>query len=502
MSTSKNPIVSAAPETSEITVYLGGPALIREQRTIKLPEGKSLVSLSGLPENLVPNSLTVTKVTGEGKFTMGPLSYRPATLSVANILAAAEGSMITVIDRVDAASERSVTGKLLHMIGNQLVLQVNDKVEVLPLGQRYRVEPKSLEGLTRLASLQMEPRAAKAGSFKVGIMYAAEGLGWNRRFEAFYDASREVLTRFACWVDLTNNTGAPIGETKFKLIAGNNTGYIDQQYRGRKNAPRMAMMAAAPMGGGLESASFGMDSAEVEDVGEQKLYVLPDVLSLDNGETKQTVLFLAEDVPVTPAYTLPEGHYYQRHSGDDGKLPIYVRLKVKNHKEAKLGVALPSGAVNVFEPDSSGALQRTDSSNVTNHVAVGEEFTLALATPSRDVKAVRRLVSEKEDPRQPRPAKPQPTMSMGPTVAGAVAEEDKPAPRYREEEREVEVFNYKDHEVEVEVNESLPGFELEFIKPIEGVKSFAQRTGGGTVTVAVPGGGSVKVAYAIKFRVE
>ena len=83
-------VVSDSPESSEITVYLGGPALVREKRKVTLPEGKSQVSLSGLPENLVPGSLTVTGVAGEaGKFILGQLSYRPANLSIPAILSRA-----------------------------------------------------------------------------------------------------------------------------------------------------------------------------------------------------------------------------------------------------------------------------------------------------------------------------------------------------------------------------------------------------------------------------
>jgi len=51
----KQPVVSDAPDSSEVTVYLGGPALVRENRLVILPEGKSEVSLAGLPEQLVPN---------------------------------------------------------------------------------------------------------------------------------------------------------------------------------------------------------------------------------------------------------------------------------------------------------------------------------------------------------------------------------------------------------------------------------------------------------------
>jgi hypothetical protein len=82
----KQPVVSDAPDSSEVTVYLGGPALVRENRLVTLPEGKSEVSLAGLPEQLVPNSVTITNVTGDGAFKLGPFSYRPANLSVAAIL--------------------------------------------------------------------------------------------------------------------------------------------------------------------------------------------------------------------------------------------------------------------------------------------------------------------------------------------------------------------------------------------------------------------------------
>lgn len=535
----KQPVVSDAPDSSEVTVYLGGPALVRENRLVNLPEGKSEVSLAGLPEQLVPNSVTITSVTGDGAFKLGPFSYRPANLSVAAILEKAVGTTVTLIDR-DHLGERSTTGKLVHVIHNQAVIEeaASGKVVIVPLGNRYSVDPSVLKGLTNLASLVMEPTVSKQGRYGIGIMYAAEGLSWARRFEVFYDAKAEKMLRFACWVDLTNNSGAPIGDTKFKLIAGVNNGY-QQVNRGRSpkgGARMMAMAASADFGGGgLESASFSADNAEVETVGEQKLYTLPDTLSLDNGETKQTVLVLAEGVPVKPEYYLQDTGYYLNNGRRDlpeNKLPVYIRLKVANDKESNLGFALPSGAVNIFEPDSSGALQRTDASNLGSHVAAGEGFTLQLSTASKDIKATRRLTKQKIDPVVVVPAPtvteeggleagadagveggpvasamtagPMMSAAAVPATAAAPAKAKKPEkkPRYCSEERELVVENFKDKDVEVQVTDTLPTFELEFTKPIEGVKGLVQAQGSGTFTVTVPKGGKTKVVYAIKYRVE
>jgi hypothetical protein len=418
----------------------------------------------------------------------------------------------------------------VHVIHNQAVVEEasSGKVVIVPLGHRYSVDPSVLKGLTNLASLVMEPTVSKEGRYGIGIMYAAEGLSWARRFEVFYDAKAEKMLRFACWVDLTNNSGAPIGDTKFKLIAGVNNGY-EQVNRGRPKGGARMMMASAQSfgGGGLESASFSADNAEVETVGEQKLYTLPDTLALDNGETKQTVLVLAEGVPVKPEYYLQDTGYYLtpgRRDAPENKLPVYIRLLVANDKESNLGFALPSGAVNIFEPDSSGALQRTDASNLGSHVAAGEAFTLQLGTPSKDIKATRRLTKQKIDPVVvPAPTDAEeggpaagddvqiapfagPAMSAAavPAAAAAPAKAKKPEkkPRYCSEERELVIENFKDKDVEVQVTDTLPTFELEFTKPIEGVKGLVQAQGAGTFTVSVPKGGKTKVVYAIKYRVE
>ncbi len=274
-------------------------------------------------------------------------------------------------------------------------------------------------------------------------------------------------------------------------------GYNDEN-RGRKNIRMSAMAAPAAFGGGasgLESASFDVDGAAVESVGEQKLYSLPDSLSIGKDETKQTLLFLSENVPVKPEYHLSYTGYQLDPDGQvtgQNKLPINVRLKLVNDKEHTLGLALPPGSVKIFEKDSTGSLQRTDSSRVSNHVAAGEPFELALATACKDLKATRRLTFLKDDP-MPAP-EPKPVTGEQPKE---VVEKK---PRFREEEREIVFFNFKDKDVEVKVQDGVPP-DAEFIKPLEGVKNLASAGGAHSYTVTVPKAGQTKLTYRIKYRI-
>ena len=495
---------AAAAVDVKVTAYTQGPAIFREKRILTLPEGKSTVAVAGLPQTFVPNSLTITGVSGEGKLTLGALSYREPSLSLDAILKKAIGTTVSLVERTQVGEYRT-SGKLLHVLNNQAVLeQANGSLLVVPMSDRIDLLAETLAGLTKTSSLQLEPTASRAADYTVGILFAADGLSWNLNYEAFYDAAGEKLDRFACWVNLTNKSGADIDAAKIKLIFGANTGYEDSR-RNRAARPMMAMAAASPEGGGggLESMSFGADSAAVESVGEQKLYTLPESLSIAQDETKQTMLFLSEGVPVTPEYYLnytgyaldPDG---QRTSAN--KLPVNVRLKLANSTANKLGLALPPGSVKIFEADSSGSLQRTDSSRLGNHVAGNEEFELALNTPCKDLKATRRITFLREDPLPaPAPA-PQPALTAGPSAAApAPIKEEKP-PRYREEEREIVFFNFKDKDVDIKVHDAVP-HDAEYIKALVGVKSHATSGGAAAFTVSVPKNGQATRAYRIKYRI-
>ena len=482
-------VSSQAAKNLDVTAYQGGQAVVREKRVVKLPKGTSKVSFEGLPQQFVPGSLTVVSYEGKGEFKLGPISYRPANLSAAAILSKSIGQAVT-FQEPTAAGIVTVDGILRYVLGHQAVVESEGALYIAPIGQRYSIGGSMPDGLTAKASLLLEPTVKEEGEFTVNILYETNGIEWDSRYEAFYNSKTETISRFTCWVDLLNKSGTDLTDATIKLIASTNYG----SGRRAKSAPVAGPMMASFGGGGLESTSFVADAAQSESVGEQKLYTLPDRISLDDGESKQTVLTMVDSVPVKQEYFAGAGQYHERlprNHEEVTKEPVFVRLSLTNSVASKLGKPLPPGPVTIFEPDQSGSLQKTDSASI-GHVAEDEQFKLTLTNPSKDLKVTRILLVEpKQDPEPPR---------TKPVPPAPGAEEVKPAPRYREEHREIVVYNFKDKDVEIQLSEIFPSWEQEFLSASEHFTDAVKKSGKLTVQVAAKG--QTKLNYRIKFRLS
>jgi len=526
-------VVSEKPANLELTAYTSGPAVVRERREVTLAEGRNDVSLGGLPVQYVPNSFTVVSVEGKGTFKLGPRRFRPANLNDANILRAYLGQEVTLFEQT-AEGLKPVRGVLARLVGNQAYLELaGGRTRAITLSNNYEVPGGIPETLSDVPSLLMKPTVSEGGRFAINGLYETQGVQWTPRGEIFYDAKAEKITRFLIEVDLTNNSGTPFDASRIKLIAGHNPGGVSMPKGG---GMRMAMAAAAPRGGSHESfqadAAMSYDAAEVESVGEQKMYTLPEALCIEHGTPDSAVLVCAENVPVVLEYYLPEGSFQAGVRDEElEKLPVSVRLCVKNDKASNLGVALPRARVRVLEPDSSGALQKTDTTDIQSHVAVDEGFRLDLNNPSRDLKATRKQTFYKLDPEVEVPeeseddsdssevARPSIGTLGGPDVGtpdehsrrrrdaaeGAGKKRDKKnkkkvvPPRFCEEERQVTVHNYKDKDVTVLVHEDFP-HNAEFLSKSQDFSEQAQSQG--TFKVTVPAKGKAEVTYRIKWRVN
>lgn len=547
-------VVSAAPETVELTAYQQGPAVIRETRKVTLADGRSTLQLDGLPLQFVPGSLTVVSADGAGKFKMISTSFRNANLSLTTILAKAIGSHIVLSED----TQRGIvdhTGKLLHIVdGRTAVLQEDDgaeSVKLVPITNKVTLADGLPDGLSALASLVMDVEAAKNGGYNLNNLYESEGVNWRPWYEAFYDHDSGKLVRFACYVELSNNSGTDFEDAGIKLIAGANHSVNAQPKHHRGARMQMLSMEAAPAADFGETHGGGMDyeEADVESVGEQKMYTLPDTVSLENGETQNPALVFATDVPVDHEYHLDASWYAARRKGSDDdlpKLPVKVKLRLKNDSSSNLGIALPPGRVRVLEPDSSGQLQKTDSTTVRGHIARNEKFILELGNPARDIKASRELtyqhidpeIEKKDDnfidegphplPVQPMEAEeggmPEVRMTMAaPTVvdpgkhdrirrdavenaAAGKEEEEKEAPRFQEEERVVRLYNYGEEDVTVHVHENIPA-NAEFLQDDTGFTRFSEASSAGAFEVSVPAGsddepGELTITYRIKWQIN
>lgn len=514
-------VSSARPDSLELTVYQHGDAVVHEIRTVELSKGKNKIQIDGLPELFVEDSFEICQVSGPGKFTLGADCFTPADLNTQALLQRAVNGRVCFIEQTQQGPLRH-SGKLLFVLGNQVVLETEDGVHVLPLTPKFELKELP-RGLTATPSLTLEPSADAAGSYKLESMYETGGLSWSARYSVHYDEKAGKIRRLRCRVKLSNETGSSYEDAVFKLLAaGNSSRSNGGGYRPKGG---MAMARAAV----LESASFAAPQADaptVESVGEQKIYILPEPLSLSRGQTKRPYLIIAEDVPAKSELYLPEGYYQPAGSDqeDERKLPVYLRLRLRNDKASQLGIPLPSGQLDVFQPDGSGKFQKTDPNLSLRAVAPDEAFKLELSTPSADVKAVRRLSEFSEDPvEEPEtvnavpeggfdfPVKAQGGPDVGTpagrgrllemAVEGGQKKPTKPKPRFRTESRQVTVFNFKDTPVQVLVHESLPGKSFEILHTSqEFVDRLADQQG--TFKLEVPAKGKSVVTYGLKWQVN
>lgn len=527
---SKDFVTSTAPSQVSITLYQGGHAVVREIRDVELDASGNTVLLEGLPNAYVPNSLKFRRVQGPGSFNPGCITIQPANLSLPNILAAYQGRKITLVQPNGVQRLRN-TGKLVAVFGNHVAIERErgSGVMVVPATSEWEFPDGLPEGLSATQSVVMEPTVGEAGKYRLHSLYKTGGLNWSAHYTGFFDKKSGKFQRLECTILLTNNCGVRFASAKLKLFASANVSHA-KSVRGARFA---AASAAPPMGGAMPEAALSFDSAEVEAVGEQKMYKLPGEQTLESGQPKEAYLLLSEGVPAVVELYVPRHQGYDELAeGELTKVGCPMRLHLVNNSDNNLGTALPAGPMSIFEDDSAGEAQETNASAVRRDVAVGEAFTLDLQNPSSDVKFTRRLVSWSEDPEpeaaeetaeETGAAQHRVTAPGGPDVgtpgahgrlrqeiltAADEAETDREAddeedteeaPRFHYETRETVVFNFGTDAVDVNVQEQFPQT-AEFSD--ESHSFAAKATTQGTYKVSVPAGDKVTVRYSLKWRIN
>jgi hypothetical protein len=496
MSKTTTQAFSASPSTTELTAYMGGACVVRESRTVDLAQGAVSLILGGLPAQLLPGTHTIVSIEGVGKAKLRNITHRQANLNLQSVLRASIGKQITVAEGIYDDAD-TMHGELVCVLdGNRLVLKAGGdgaQCTVVPFTTNVGLPEGILEGLSSTPSVAMNLEVTEAGAYQLKSLYESEGVSWNPWYEIFFDSKTGKLSRFACYVALSNHSGTDFKDAGFKLIGSYNQSQSKGRARSFSAAPQMASLEMA--GGGLESA----DAPASESVGEHKLYVLPDAISIANGETVNSILVLAGDVPVKQEYHLHGGYYVDARGLSEAelpKIPVNVTLKLQNTADNKLGMALPPGEFRVLEADSAGQLQKTDTVHLRERVSPNESFKLDMTTPARDLKGVRVLLAFEEDPHHTQELRKKAT-------------EDKTElpHRFREEDREVTLFNYGDKPMSVCVHESFhDGTEIKWASyPEQGVWNMDDTGARCIMTVPATAGdkpGRASFRYVARWQVE
>ncbi len=383
-------VVSPAADTVTVTIYHDddlqtadllhpeknpeiqdqGLALITETRQIDLPAGSSEIRFRGVASTMVPQTATIDGLpagTIERNFDYD-------LLSPGSLLAKSVGETVHLI-RTNPKTGRSTDVTAVVRTGpDGAMLEVDGKLEALRcsgLPERL-VFDKTPDGLTDTPTLTVRTNAPAAGHYTVKLSYIATGLNWSADYVARVHS--HVLD-LSGWLTLANFGSTGFARVPIAAVAGrlNTTGedtpihpqalalathcwptnvawWAYRLFRQRaENIQSVPLAVTAYSGSGIESVVVtGSRVADARQLGDYKIYDLPEPTDMPAHETKQVEFLDLHDVPFAPIYRY-------RASGESGEgNPSTLVLRLMNTAAGGLGKPLPAGQVALSEPGPEG----------------------------------------------------------------------------------------------------------------------------------------------------
>jgi hypothetical protein len=376
--------LASKPSDLSVTVYrapdreagsielddLQGFALISETRTVHLPAGVARLRFEGVADGIEPASAIVTGLPAgiieknrEGKL-----------LSPSALIAATVGKPVTLLrtNRKTGKLQR-LSGKLLSDAQRGVVFESPEGIEALRCSGMP--ETFSFSGITDLAAtptLSVLVHSPQAMTQTVTLSYLAHDFDWAADYIATLSADGKSMD-LGAWVTLANGNGVGFPAARTQVVAGRvnrEDGEVEPLDAGQPilaqcwpqgstsdipesllyagaNSERMDRMfkksVAAPAAAMEEIIVTGARRAQLEQLGDLKLYRVPDRTTVASRQSKQVRLLDRSSIPVSRVYGAELGPDLT-----DAPDQASLLLRTMNNKANHLGLPLPSGRAAAF----------------------------------------------------------------------------------------------------------------------------------------------------------
>jgi hypothetical protein len=428
-------VTSPAPDSVDVTVYrdpgraadvppnlgwLNGFALISETRQVSLPAGESEIRFEGVAGGILPQSAIVTGLP-EGIVERNRDAY---LLSPATLLDRSLGRRVHLRRTSLATGEvREHEAVVRSGAGGAVVLETERGIEALRCsGLRETIVYDEVPaGLSARPTLSVRARSREAVAATVILSYLASGLDWQADYIATLSPDGDRLALFA-WLTLANGDETGFVAADTQAVAGRlnrenvraapseggpltlqcwpqgTTSDVPLEERervvvtgSRLGAARRAEADSEMQFSAAPATVIGAMEAVQEELGDLKLYRIPEPVTVAARSQKQVALLQRPDVRVRTVYR-------QRLHLSDSDLSAEARhvLVTRNRTEEGLGLPLPAGRLMLF---SSGGPRPIllGQATVRDH-AVDEDVEIELG-PVPGVRTELRLLSREKGTR-------------------------------------------------------------------------------------------------------
>lgn len=506
-------VTSPGPEAVSVTIYrnpnggrdmdlewLGGYAFITETRTVSLPAGESVIRFEGVAGNIIPASAIVRNLPRQP----AEKNHDARLLSAGALVDAFLGRQVHIRRTNRATGRTTETEAIIRSGPDGIVLQTPEGIESLrcsglPETLVYNAVPP---GLSDKPTLAVTTSTAEPVTATVSLSYLAGQFDWRANYVANVAPDGRTIDLFA-WLTLANaNDESFVGATA-QAVAGapNREEEEEDENKAEPLAPEIRLNCwpsgttsdtpyqVVPPGVTAEDYSEGdiivtgsriplvnlmsmspvtVITAQLEQLGDLKLYRIPEPVTVAANAQKQVALLHKEKVRFERLHGL---RLYAAGWPDeeDEPTPASILLRTRNVEKRGLGVPLPAGAVAVFEeaagrPMLVGEVPMYDT-------PVGEDVEL-LVGQSPDIAAKQRVL---------------------PRSAAADDDDDDDYPR----DYEVVLTNASPAAAEVEVRFRL---DEEDYRLAQSSRKLGRKNGSPLWRARVPAGGRTRLTYTIEKR--
>jgi len=357
---------------------LGGFALVSETRTVSIPEGESRIRFEGVADGIESASAIITGLPGD----VLEKNRDARLLSPGALVAATLGrSVMLVRTNRKTGKQTRLPAKILSDAEGGVMFETAEGIEALRcsgLAETFSfITNTDLAATPTLSALVRSPTAT---TVKVTLSYLAHGFDWTANYVATLSPDSKSMD-LGAWVTLANGNGVTFPSAQTQVVAGrinHESGDVQPLDMGEPILARCWPMGttsdpveepviprASPFGDSDSNATtfqevlvtaqrrsyeavmpIAMSAAQLvqeEQLGDLKLYRVPEHTTLTSRQIKQVRLLDRRDVPVELFY----GADLDANQSVESTAAERT-LRTRNDAAHHLGLPLPSGRVATF----------------------------------------------------------------------------------------------------------------------------------------------------------
>jgi len=397
-------VASSAPDSVAVTIYREpgrsasdpidtdwptGYALITEKRTVTIPAGRAVIRFEGVAGGMLPESVVVSGLPSEVR----EKNLDADLLSPRSLYSRSFGRPVTIRRTLGG---RSVEEPAIIRSGpdGAAILQTREGFVAVNCGpsKDELVYDSVPEGLSAKPTLSIQTDSPRSGKVTLTLSYLAWNFDWQANYVATMRPDGKSVDLLA-WVTLANGDATSFPDAETMVVAGRLNRESSRGYQSNSGRPlyftcfpRPVAVPAPPpppapqmlfrSAGVVDSITAddmivvtGTRMARQEELGDLKLYRIPDTTTVASMSQKQVMMFEKQAVPVEILY--------RSRIWEDNASDVAIALRAQNRKAAGLGLPLPAGKLVLFEP--SGERRLLVGEGAIEDKAINEEVQLDVA---------------------------------------------------------------------------------------------------------------------------